>query len=87
MGESGTIRYSLTAVGVRKGFLNLNKKHCQPLAVLPRDELGAQIKSESATPTWKPFSKEELMRRGLWGDYAKATVEVCPSASLFCRAS
>ena len=87
MGESGTIRYSLTAVGVRKGFLNLNKKHCQPLAVLPRDQLGAQIKSESATHTWKPFSKEELMRRGLWGDYAKATVEVCPSASLFCRPS
>ena len=79
MGESGAIRYSLNAVGVRKGLLNLNKRHCVPLAIFPRDELGVEIKSKSSKWLgWKPFSKEEMMRKGFWGDYSKVTVQVRP---------
>ena len=75
-GQSGNIRYSLTAVGVRKGALNLNKRHRIPLAVLPRDETGAALKAEHATHGWKSFTKEDSIRRGLWGDYSKVHVEV-----------
>ncbi|RPD67561.1 hypothetical protein L226DRAFT_566250 [Lentinus tigrinus ALCF2SS1-7] len=72
----GDIRYSLSAVGVRKGLLNLNRRHVVPLAVLPRDELGAQLKAEHATHGWKAFQKEDRIRKGFWGDYSKVHVEL-----------
>ena len=75
-GQKGNIRYSLTAVGVRKGALTLNKRHRVPLAVLPRDGLGAALKAEHATHGWKSFTKSDSIRRGLWGDYSKVHVEV-----------
>ena len=61
---------------MRKGALNLNKRHRIPLAVLPRDEVGAALKAEHATHGWKSFTKEDSIRRGLWGDYSKVHVEV-----------
>ncbi|KAI1783735.1 hypothetical protein LXA43DRAFT_1077589 [Ganoderma leucocontextum] len=74
--QSGNVRYSLTAVGVRKGVLALNKRHRVPLAVLPRDELGAALRAEHATHGWKSFAKEDSIRRGLWGEYSKVHVEL-----------
>ena len=76
IGQSGTIRYALTAVGVRKGLLSLNKRHCHPLAVVPKDQLGKRLKADLAVHGWKTFSKEERIRKGLWGEYSKVTVEV-----------
>lgn len=75
-GAKGDIRYSICAVGVRKGLLNLNKRHLVPLTVLPRDELGTQLKAENATHAWKTFRKEDRIRKGFWGDYSKVEVEV-----------
>ncbi len=72
----GDVRYSLSAVGVRKGLLNLNKRHVVPLAILPKDELGAELKAAHATHGWKTFQKEDRIRKGLWGDYSKVHVEV-----------
>ncbi|TFK85458.1 hypothetical protein K466DRAFT_601153 [Polyporus arcularius HHB13444] len=72
----GDVRYSLSAVGVRKGLLNLNKRHVVPLAILPKDELGAELKAAHATHGWKSFQKEDRIRKGLWGDYSKVHVEL-----------
>ncbi|KAI0691289.1 hypothetical protein C8T65DRAFT_745494 [Cerioporus squamosus] len=75
-GSTGDIRYALSAVGVRKGFLNVKKRHVVPLAVVPKDELGAQLKAEPATHGWKSFQKEDRIRKGFWGDYSKVHVEL-----------
>ncbi|PIL33878.1 hypothetical protein GSI_03584 [Ganoderma sinense ZZ0214-1] len=75
-GKSAHVRYSLAAVGVRKGALNLNKRHRVPLAVLLRDEAGAALKAAHATHGWKRFAKEDSIRRGLWGEYSKVHVEL-----------
>ncbi|KAI0691288.1 hypothetical protein C8T65DRAFT_670562 [Cerioporus squamosus] len=76
--ESATVRYALSAVGVRKGVLNFNRKYYIPIAVLPKDELGAKIR-ENAEPEvrgWKKHVREERIRKGLWGEYAKVKVEL-----------
>ncbi|RPD67563.1 hypothetical protein L226DRAFT_499814 [Lentinus tigrinus ALCF2SS1-7] len=76
--ESATIRYALTAVGVRKGLLNFNKKYYTPIAVLPRDDVGAKIREDAQREVrpWKKYEREERIRKGLWGDYAKVKVEL-----------
>ena len=61
---------------MRKGILNFNKRHCLPLTIVPKDEYGAQIRKASDARGWKPYSKEEKIRKGLWGEYSKVTVEV-----------
>ncbi|PIL33882.1 hypothetical protein GSI_03588 [Ganoderma sinense ZZ0214-1] len=75
-GKSAHVRYSLAAVGVRKGALTPNKRHRVPLAVLPRDGAGAALKAAHATHGWKRFAKEDSIRRGLWGEYSKVHVEL-----------
>lgn len=77
--ESATIRYALTAVGVRKGLLNFDRKYVTPLAVLPKDDIGVRVKEGSErgeVHAWRTQKKEERIRKGLWGDYAKVEVEV-----------
>lgn len=74
--EKAMIRYSVSAVGARKGLFTPNKKHRVPLAVLPRDTAGAEIRAENATHTMKTTSKEDHIRKGLWGDYSKVRVEL-----------
>ncbi|KAI1791734.1 hypothetical protein LXA43DRAFT_888775 [Ganoderma leucocontextum] len=70
------VKYSVCAVGARKGRLTPNRRHRVPIAVLPRDELGVSVREEAATQGWKRFDKEDSIRKGLWGDYAKVHVEL-----------
>ena len=74
--EGTHVRYSVAAVGVRKGALTLNKKHLIPLPILPRDDAGAAVKDAYASYGWKTFTAEDKIRKGLWGDYSKVHVEV-----------
>ncbi|KAM5542507.1 hypothetical protein V8D89_003966 [Ganoderma adspersum] len=70
------VRYSVAAVGVRKGALTVNKRHLIPLPILPRDEVGAAVKDAYASHGWKTFTAEDKIRKGLWGDYSKVHVEL-----------
>ena len=67
--------YSVTATGVRPGRFKANKKVKAPIAVLPKDEVGAARRAGS-TAGWKVVHTEEAMRKGLWSAYANARVEV-----------
>lgn len=64
---------------MRKGVLNANRKHVVPLAVVPQDAVGLRVKEGSGRGVvhgWRTKRKEERIRKGLWGDYAKVEVEV-----------
>ena len=78
------VKYSVTAVGARKGRLTPNRRHRVPFAVLPRDEAGTALRLGDATHAWRRFDKEDSIRKGLWGDYSKVHVEVrlCPTLHL-----
>ncbi|KAI0741772.1 hypothetical protein C8Q80DRAFT_1110257 [Daedaleopsis nitida] len=69
------VRYSVTAVGVRKGR-RINKRHQVTFAVLPLDKVGARIKAAGETHGWKKFNREERIRKGLFGEYSKVEVEL-----------
>ncbi|KAH9939408.1 uncharacterized protein BXZ73DRAFT_99613 [Epithele typhae] len=70
------VRYSVTAVGVRRGILHVNKRQCVPLTVIPTDTVGASIKRKNATHSWRTYSKDERIRRGLWGAYSTVSVQL-----------
>ena len=80
-----SLKYSLTAVGVRQGLFHLNRNVRMPLAVVPKDSVG--IRELEKLPTsasghayefipMRTLCKEDKIRRGLWGDYATVRVEV-----------
>ncbi|KAH9937914.1 uncharacterized protein BXZ73DRAFT_100129 [Epithele typhae] len=74
--DVGTVRYSIAAVGVRKGRLRTNKRHRVPLAVVPEDAVGARIKAAPGAHQRKTYRREERIRKGLWGDYSRVEVEL-----------
>lgn len=74
--EGAHVRYSVAAVGMRKGALTIDRRHLIPLPILPRDEAGAAVKDAYSSHGWKTFTAEDKIRRGLWGDYSKVHVEV-----------
>ena len=69
------VKYSVCAVGARKGRLTPNRRHRVPFPVLPIDELGTSVRKAGETQGWKRFSNEDSIRKGLWGDYSKVQVE------------
>ncbi|KAH9884968.1 hypothetical protein C8Q73DRAFT_347945 [Cubamyces lactineus] len=80
-----SIKYSLTAVGVRQGFFHLNRNVRMPLAVVPKDSVGIRELEKLPTSTsghayeyvpMRTLWKEDKIRRGLWGDYATVRVEL-----------
>ncbi|KAH9939401.1 uncharacterized protein BXZ73DRAFT_99606 [Epithele typhae] len=74
---SATVRYSLTAVGLsRQGLLNVNKQHCVPLTVVPKDDFGTSLIQGWVAQGWQTFSKEERIRKGLWGEYSTVFVQL-----------
>ncbi|KAL1944374.1 hypothetical protein VTO73DRAFT_3559 [Trametes versicolor] len=89
--REGSVRYSVTAVGVRPGIFQFNRRICVPMAVVPFDAAGVAVR-ESLTATvasgaevdWKMAWREVKIRRGLWGD--KSTVDVqllLPNIAIF----
>ena len=68
--------YSVTAVGVRPGTFQMNRRIRTPLVILPMDQLGMQVRRTLPSASFRMVYAEEKMRRGLWGDYATARVEV-----------
>ncbi len=81
--KSASVLYSVTAVGVRPGTFQMNRRIRAPLVILPTDQLGMQVRRTIPSARFRTICAEEKMRRGLWGDYATARVEVrlfqCPS--------
>ncbi|KAI1791033.1 hypothetical protein LXA43DRAFT_1013091 [Ganoderma leucocontextum] len=63
--QGAHVRYSVAAVGVRNGALTVNKRH-----------VGSAIKDAYASHGWKTFTKEDKIRKGLWGAYSKVHVEL-----------
>ncbi|KAI0364610.1 hypothetical protein BV20DRAFT_974265 [Pilatotrama ljubarskyi] len=79
---TASVIYSLTAVGVRPGAFKSNRRIQQPLAVVQRDDVGANVREQlaalavtGAEPPWRTEAKEKKMRRGMWGDYATVNVQ------------
>ncbi|KAL1944373.1 hypothetical protein VTO73DRAFT_3558 [Trametes versicolor] len=83
-GRKGAVRYAVTAVGTRPSTFSLNRRVHAPLAIIPKDspqgvalrEKLALMAATGAECEWRKERKEEKMRRGLWGDYATAQVEL-----------
>ncbi|KAI0677776.1 hypothetical protein C8Q78DRAFT_110275 [Trametes maxima] len=79
---SGSIRYAVTAVGVRPGALHLNRRARVPLALVPRDIEGLRVRERLSAlegeqvAQWRTATKEEKIRRGLWGDYSTVQVQL-----------
>ncbi|KAI0665732.1 hypothetical protein C8Q78DRAFT_985738 [Trametes maxima] len=77
-----SVRYSVTAVGVRPGALQLNRRVRIPLALVPKDENAHRARAKFTALAagdegkWRTDSKEEKIRRGLWGDYATVQVQL-----------
>ncbi|KAI0355527.1 hypothetical protein OH77DRAFT_333492 [Trametes cingulata] len=77
-----SVIYSLTAVGVRPGAFKSNRRIQQPLAVVPRDDVGVNVREQlaalaaaGAEPPWRTEVKQKRIRRGIWGDYATVKVQ------------
>ncbi|KAM5542508.1 hypothetical protein V8D89_003967 [Ganoderma adspersum] len=73
--KSASVLYSVTAVGVRPGTFQMNRRIRNPLVILPMDQLGMQVRRTMSSASFRMVYAEEKMRRGLWGDYATARVE------------
>ncbi len=74
--KSAYVLYELTVVGVRPGTFQFNKKLRMPLAVVPKDTIGKNLGNGIASLGWRKGERTEKIRRGLWGDYSTAHVEV-----------
>ncbi|KAI0641603.1 hypothetical protein C8Q79DRAFT_919106 [Trametes meyenii] len=77
-----SVRYSVTAVGVRPGALQFNRRVRVPLALVQKDEDAHQARAKFTALAagdegrWRTDFKEEKIRRGLWGDYATVQVQL-----------
>ncbi|RDX47805.1 hypothetical protein OH76DRAFT_1484486 [Lentinus brumalis] len=74
--KSAYVLYELTIVGVRPGTFQFNKKLRMPLAVVPKDTIGKNLRNGIASLGWRKGERTEKIRRGLWGDYSTAHVEL-----------
>ncbi|KAI0691290.1 hypothetical protein C8T65DRAFT_670569 [Cerioporus squamosus] len=75
-GKSAYVLYELTAVGVRPGTFQFNRKLRTPLAVVPKDLTGGKLRDSMGSLGWRKCERTEKIRRGLWGEYATAHVEL-----------
>ncbi|KAI0675742.1 hypothetical protein C8Q78DRAFT_346210 [Trametes maxima] len=79
---TGSIRYSVIAIGVRPGTLQPNRRVRVPLALVPKDAEGVRVRERFSAITaatvsrWRTESHEEKIRRGLWGDYSTVRAEL-----------
>ncbi|KAI0642174.1 hypothetical protein C8Q79DRAFT_1003114 [Trametes meyenii] len=86
---TGSIRYSVTAIGVRPGSLQLNRRVRVPLALVPKDVEGVRVRERFSALTaatvsqWRTESRQEKIRRGLWGDYSILSIPDEPVFPLF----
>ncbi|KAH9884970.1 hypothetical protein C8Q73DRAFT_718674 [Cubamyces lactineus] len=83
LGKRASVQYSLTAVGVRPGTFQFNRRLRLPLAIVQKDTVGVSARDSmlamaagGAQCPWKVFRGEEKIRRGLWGNYATVQVEI-----------
>ncbi|RPD67560.1 hypothetical protein L226DRAFT_529885 [Lentinus tigrinus ALCF2SS1-7] len=74
--KSGYVLYELTAVGVRPGAFQFNRRLRMPLAVVPKDTMGGKLRDSMASLGWRKGEKVEKIRKGLWGDYSTVQVEL-----------
>ncbi|KAI0658714.1 hypothetical protein C8Q70DRAFT_183606 [Cubamyces menziesii] len=80
--DGGAIRYWLSAVGVRSGALQRNRRVRLPIAVVQRDIVGAGLRAKLSAMAqgvdygWRIDRAESKIRRGLWGDYATVKAEL-----------
>ena len=80
------ITYYVEAIALRpRTFFAIDKRIRERLAVVSRGDptLCASIRSlgeMQGGPTWKRVHKEKQVRRGMWGEYSTARVEVSLSS-------
>ncbi|KAI9059986.1 hypothetical protein FKP32DRAFT_1595734 [Trametes sanguinea] len=78
------VRYTLTVVGIRPAIPHNERRIHIPIVVVPRDSSASvNVKTRLpgtgvlADPTpWKTERAEKRIRRGLWGQYATAQVQI-----------
>ncbi|KAF7296023.1 Arrestin-N domain-containing protein [Mycena kentingensis (nom. inval.)] len=74
--RNGTVAYSLEVVGQRAGMFRFNRRIRRVLqivpAALPHQLAIKESLMQGWTGQWKSYSKEDKLRRGIWGDYAHA---------------
>ncbi|KAI0684324.1 hypothetical protein C8Q76DRAFT_804011 [Earliella scabrosa] len=73
--KSASVLYSITATATRQGAFALNKKVRTPIVVVQKDTAGSVLRAEPQTE-WRRAHKEEKLRKGLWGEYSTAWVEL-----------
>lgn len=77
--ERGSVSYFVEIVGTREGMLHWNRRVRVAFPVLPLDYQGAMVNRSLRnrvpypTRTWETHKE---MRRGIWGGYANATLQV-----------
>ncbi|KAF7289346.1 Arrestin-N domain-containing protein [Mycena indigotica] len=71
-----TIGYSLEVVGDRPGMFKFNRRIRRAISIVPaatpRQLLTRESLLQTWTGAWKPWVREEKLRRGIWGDYSHA---------------
>ncbi|KAI0638683.1 hypothetical protein C8Q77DRAFT_1154293 [Trametes polyzona] len=82
-GLFSTIRYTVTAVAVRSGAFRSNRRISLPIAMVPRDPVGLEVRqaltamtTSGIVPSWRTDRVQQQVRRGLWGTHATALVEL-----------
>lgn len=77
--KKGNVGYFVEVVGVRPGFLSLNRRAMRPFAVVPNDPAGLALRN-SLQAGWtgarNTIRRTDSIRRGIWGGYADVKLEV-----------
>lgn len=79
MDTKAVVRYFIEVVCVRASMFRLNKKVIYPLAIIPSHPHGAELHSALQfhwDGDWSTIRRASQVRKGLWGNFANATVEV-----------
>ncbi|TFK83755.1 hypothetical protein K466DRAFT_497860 [Polyporus arcularius HHB13444] len=74
--KSACVLYELVVVGVRPGTFQFNRRLRIPRAVVPKDAFGARLRQNIGAVGWRKGERTERMRKGLWGEYSTAHVEL-----------
>jgi hypothetical protein len=80
--RGGAISYSLEVVGDRPGIFRTNRRIRRVFSVVPAASQNQLLYKESLRQgwigAWKDIKQAEQLRQGIWGEYSRAHVTVCP---------
>ncbi|OSX61251.1 hypothetical protein POSPLADRAFT_1047487 [Postia placenta MAD-698-R-SB12] len=86
-GVTGSVRYTVSAVGSRAGIFQPNRRSTYELEVVPADPNGSMIADALRSGwqgEWTKRRTVDRIRKGFWGEYANIEMEFCyPSMTTF----